>query len=52
MPPKFLKVQLAATWKSKQLKKKIQNTEKSFLEDDDLFDNFKEDGIWNDDDLE
>src|SRR3954463_7701254 len=54
MPPKSRNVQLAAARKSKQLKK-IQNTEEilsSLLEIDDLSDDFEEDGIWNDDDLE
>src|SRR5215213_8834253 len=55
MPPKSRNVQLAAARKSKQLKK-IQNTEEnlsSLLEtNDDLSDDFEEDGIWNDDDLE
>ena len=55
MPPKSRDVQLAAARKSKQLKK-IQNTKVNLLSlletDDDLSDNFKEDGIWADIDLE
>ena len=54
MPTKSRNVQLAAARKSKQLKK-IQTIEEilsSFLETDDLSDNFEKDSIWNDDDLE
>ena len=51
MPPKSRNLQLAAARKSKQLKK-TQTTEESLFEIDDLSDNFEEDGIWNDDDLE
>ncbi len=55
MPPKSRNVQLAAARKSKQLKK-IQNTKVNLLSlletDDDLSDNFEEDGIWVDIDLE
>ena len=55
MPPKSHNVQLAAARKSKQLKK-IQNTKVNLLSlletDDDLSDNFEEDGIWVDIDLE
>ena len=51
MPPKSHNFQLAAARKSKQLKK-TQTTEESLFEIDDLSDNFEEDGIWNDDDLE
>ena len=49
MPPKSHNVQLAAARKSKQLKK-IQNTKVNLLSlletDDELSDNFEEDGIW------
>jgi hypothetical protein len=51
MPPKSRNLQLAAARKSKQLKK-TQTTEESLFEIDDLSDNFEEDGIWNDADLE
>jgi hypothetical protein len=51
MPPKSRNLQLAAARKSKQLEK-TQTTEESLFEIDDLSDNFEEDGIWNDDDLE
>jgi hypothetical protein len=51
MPPKSRNLQLAAARKSKQLKK-TQTIEESLFENDDLSDNFEEDGIWNDDDLE
>jgi hypothetical protein len=55
MPPKSHNLQLAgcstaaAAQKSKQLKK---TAEESLFENDDLSDNFEEDGIWNDDNLE